>query len=139
MRHNHILVVDDDQGIREGILQLLEFEGYRCIGACNGKDALRILSLITPPQLIILDLQMPVMCGQEFLQIRQNDPKIASVPVLVVSGIADYTTATGMSGLLKKPFDTWVLLGKVEQLCGRPENRWHLQSLSRTISSPSGR
>ncbi len=84
---NYILVVDDEIDIREALVEILKREEYSVESARNGQDALDFLKAAKRlPQLIILDLFMPIMDGKEFLNILTQDPKMNHIPILVVSG-----------------------------------------------------
>jgi CheY-like chemotaxis protein len=87
-RLDTVLVVDDYSDARETIRDVLEQQGYRVIEAANGQQALNILVSEALPQigLIVLDLRMPVMDGHEFLQVVRSYVRLATIPVLVVSG-----------------------------------------------------
>src|SRR5215471_4078459 len=63
-----VLIVDDDEDIRESVASILRVEGYDVDVACHGKEALDRLVTAAPPSLILLDLMMPVMDGRTFLQ-----------------------------------------------------------------------
>src|SRR5712675_834532 len=81
-----IVVVDDDDDIREAVREVLHEEGYRTVGAANGVEALQLLrSSPELPQLILLDLMMPVMDGWEFLMGIDEDPAFHSIPVALMS------------------------------------------------------
>src|SRR5215207_3043427 len=83
----YILVVDDDEDIRVTIQQILEEEGYPALAAANGEEALRIIhSQPRRPRLVLLDLMMPVMDGQRFQAKLSEDPGLAAVPVVILSG-----------------------------------------------------
>ncbi|HET9793477.1 MAG TPA: response regulator [Thermoanaerobaculia bacterium] len=82
-----VLVVEDDDDVREALLLLLENEGVRAVGATDGRDALERLEAGFRPSLILLDLMMPVMDGERFLRARKADPNLASIPVVVVSAM----------------------------------------------------
>jgi CheY-like chemotaxis protein len=84
-----LLVVEDDRDIRESLQDLLEVEGYAVFTAENGKDALDRLHGMDAPDLILLDLMMPVMSGDEFLRQLRKDDSLRSIPVLVVSAWTD--------------------------------------------------
>ncbi|MEO5970088.1 MAG: response regulator [Bdellovibrionia bacterium] len=73
MRCKSILVVEDEESIRENFQLLLELEGYSVFTASNGKESLRILKTIEKPCLILLDLLMPVMNGMEFLEAKSQE------------------------------------------------------------------
>lgn len=82
-----VLVVDDDPEIRETLSELLDANGYQVLAAENGQIALDVLKR-TPrfPCVVVLDLTMPVLDGQEFLRRRASDPILRDIPVVVVSG-----------------------------------------------------
>ena len=112
-----VLVVDDDPDIRETLRFVLEDAGYPVYSAENGKEALAILASVERlPGLILLDLMMPVMSGDEMLKALKAVKALAQIPVTIV-------TASGApmpklaSGLLKKPVDLDVLLRIVSRSC----------------------
>lgn len=80
-----ILLVDDDAGFRDAVTRLLEANGYTTVAAGDGQQALRLLRAGTAPALILLDLRMPVMDGPAFRTEQLRDPRLRSIPVLVVS------------------------------------------------------
>jgi CheY-like chemotaxis protein len=113
-----VLVVDDDPDIRETLRFVLEDAGYPVYCAENGREALEVLAHAErQPGLILLDLMMPVMSGDEMLRALKAVHALAQIPVTIV-------TASGApmpplaSGLLKKPVDLDVLLRMVDKLCG---------------------
>jgi CheY-like chemotaxis protein len=115
-----VLVVDDDPDIRETLRFVLEDAGYPVYTAENGKEALSILaSQNRLPGLILLDLMMPVMSGEEMLKALKAVKALAQIPVTIVtaSGAPMPPLATG---LLKKPVDLDVLLRLVEKSCAEP-------------------
>jgi CheY-like chemotaxis protein len=77
-------VVEDDAAVREGIVLLLERRGYLVIAACDGSEGLR-LARSNSPEVITLDLEMPVMDGWSFRRLQQGDPALADIPVIVVT------------------------------------------------------
>jgi len=80
-----ILLVDDDAGFRDAVGRLLEANGYTAVAAGDGHQALRLLRAGTAPALILLDLRMPVMDGPAFRTEQLRDPRLRSIPVLVLS------------------------------------------------------
>ena len=118
MRCQTILIVEDDVNIRETLKSLLELEGFAVFAAVNGQDGLNALKHITAPCLVLLDLLMPVMDGTEFLKVKSSDSVIATIPVCVVSAVADRTQAPGAVGYIKKPIDFDALLRFVRRYCG---------------------
>jgi two-component system chemotaxis response regulator CheY len=117
-----ILIVDDDDGIRETFRDLLRFEGYEVETAENGHAALQRVEA-EPPGMVLLDMIMPVMDGMQFLRIlRQHaDPEVARVAVAVISGIGpagEQLRAHYACELLAKPVDARTLLCVVRRHCG---------------------
>jgi CheY-like chemotaxis protein len=115
-----ILVVDDEADIRWLISELLIDEGYTVAQATNGREALTYLQAANPlPCVIILDLMMPVMNGWDFLQVRQQNPLLAPIPIVVVSAArtAINVSALGVQGALDKPFDVHSLLATIQRYC----------------------
>lgn len=114
----HVLVVDDAPTIRSLVSIILESEGYHVTTAANGKEALERIA-IDPPDLVLLDLVMPVMSGwelQEALRARS-----CTIPVVLMS--ADQRARAeaarhGAGGCLPKPFDPDVLLQTVARFVG---------------------
>jgi CheY-like chemotaxis protein len=112
-----ILVVEDDQDIREMLHELLTDEGYTVFTANNGKEGLLKLQLMRRPCLILLDLMMPVMNGWEFLDAKGSNDIIASIPVIVTSAIADRNQALQVTEVVKKPIDLDALLRTIFKIC----------------------
>ena len=81
-----VLVVDDDRGVRELLIRSLSFEGFEVMEAANGQDALTQLRTGRRPGVIVLDLRMPVMDGWAFRVAQRADPRIARIPVVILSG-----------------------------------------------------
>jgi CheY-like chemotaxis protein len=90
---------------------LFDGEGYRVATATDGQDGLSQLDC--GPDLIVLDLMMPVMDGHEFLRRLGALPVHTDTPVLVVSAQHDGSPPQGASAVMSKPFDTEALLGQV--------------------------
>jgi CheY-like chemotaxis protein len=116
-----ILIVDDDAGIRQLLTLFLQHKGYAVDCATNGAEALEHLEHNqTLPQLLLLDLMMPVMDGAEFRQVQQQDPRLATIPVVVISAaenIQVQALALTADAYLPKPIDFDTLLVLVEQYC----------------------
>lgn len=112
-----ILVVEDDDDIRNAMIDVLESEGYHAEAATNGKEALDLLHKITKPCLVLLDMMMPIMNGREFLDEVMEDSYLAPIPVLIVSAVADKSDTKGAVGFLKKPVDLDVVLKIVDEYC----------------------
>jgi len=116
----HIMVVEDDEAIRETLAEVLEGEGYGVTRAANGAEALEQLHESGRADLILLDLMMPVMDGWELRARLRSDPKYAAIPVVVVSAhhaVAGQADGLGVQAWLAKPFDIDHLLGTIGRLC----------------------
>jgi CheY-like chemotaxis protein len=112
-----ILLVEDDTGIRDSIAECLESEGYDVAPVANGKEALRWLRSAAPPDLIVVDLVMPVMNGAELIDELRGDVTLRDIPVVLMTGAAA-TAAMPFpraNGYLSKPFDLGALLDTVER------------------------
>ena len=120
--HSPVLIVEDDADLREMMAQLLSLEGYRTQTVANGVEALAVLEGGDRPDVILLDLMMPVMDGWEFRRRQVQDPRIADVPVVVLSAL-DPSRAADLAGaaFLKKPLDFDRLLDLVRRFCLRPD------------------
>jgi len=95
-----VLIVDDDRDMREVLVDLFALEGYRVSAAANGRQALKEARR-HPPDIILLDLMMPVMTGWQFRAEQARDPGLARVPVVVMSGFAE---GLDVAAVLPKPF-----------------------------------
>jgi CheY-like chemotaxis protein len=120
-----VLVVDDDRDICDIIAEALALAGHRVLIASNGRMALD-QARRTCPDLIVLDLMMPVMSGWEFLEARREDPALVSVPVIVDTAFSE-TQVDGAAVILQKPFDVDTLLAAVARLSGGGRER-HVSS-----------
>jgi CheY-like chemotaxis protein len=90
-----VLVVEDDEDIRESLAQVLRDEGYAVAAAANGREALAQLRSDEPrPDIILLDLMMPVMDGWQFRVAQQEDPQLAAIPVVILTALSDAKKAT---------------------------------------------
>jgi len=113
-REDYILVVDDEEDIRDAICEVIEMGGCSALTASNGAEALRVLAEHRPC-LIILDLLMPVMTGNEFLEILHLEPELADVPVLISTSAPD--RAPPGIPVLAKPVDLYKLWDWMRRSC----------------------
>ena len=116
----HILVIEDDAATRDAMSLVLELQGYAVTGAANGQDALVQLRTGTRPNLILLDLMMPILDGWGFRAQQQQDPGLASIPVVVVSAdgsVRQKAASLGAAGYLMKPVEVEDLLDTVQRHC----------------------
>lgn len=116
-----ILVVEDDWVIRETLSELLSSEGYRVLTAENGLEGLHALRAASDVSAVLLDLQMPVMNGEKFLDALETleDARLRSVPVLVLTARREGLDRP-VAGLLRKPVNVEVLLERLRGLCEAP-------------------
>lgn len=121
----NILIVEDDPGTRDMIANLLLTEGFYAIGAEDGLEALHLLRTVRhrapqTPCLVLLDLAMPRLGGNEFRRAQLGDPTVAGVPVAVMSGavnLEERARALGAVATVSKPIDVEALLNVVKQFC----------------------
>jgi len=111
-----ILVIDDDEGVREAMVSILQVMGYSVASAINGKDALDYLRRAATPDLIISDLAMPIMDGRQFRREQVKEPRLAKIPVIVVSALSDQTDIDA-NEIFIKPVEVEILLAAVDRYC----------------------
>jgi CheY-like chemotaxis protein len=111
-----VLVVDDDASIRKMIVAALKRGPYQFFEAPNGKEALDLMRS-DHPDVVVLDLMMPILSGWDVLRERQNDPELSRIPVILISANRDPEIATavdkGICAFLPKPFDIGALTALV--------------------------
>lgn len=114
MGSRSVLLVEDDVDIRESFQELLEAHGFEIIPASNGKEALDRLSEDPLPALVLLDMMLPVMSGNELLAVMRASDRLARVPVIILStgtklmgakDLARYASTYGVAALLPKPVE----------------------------------
>ena len=117
------MIIDDDADIRDSIEMALTASGYDVIGAADGAAALAILeSAENLPSVILLDLRMPVMNGEQFRAAQLARPHLAKVPVVVLSGdanVAARAKALSVENFVLKPIDLDQLLAEVGRYAHR--------------------
>ena len=118
-RQGSILLVDDYADARASVREVLEDRGHAVIEATNGQEALNLLVSMQGPQigLIVLDLQMPVMDGWQFLKLLGNYVRLASIPVVIVSSFSGELADPGTKsvvGRLQPPYDMDELVAIVD-------------------------
>lgn len=111
-----VLVIDDDEGIRTAMAEILEILGYEVTVAVDGQEAVDLLEVGLEPSAIVLDMMMPRMDGWAFLTRIRADPKFHDLPVVVASAVATECPA-GADAWLQKPFDLTDLDREVARLC----------------------
>jgi signal transduction histidine kinase len=119
-----VLVVENDQSLSESLGLLLDERGYEVSFAANGSEALARLAADILPDLIVLDLKMPVMNGWEFRTIQKDDPKLGLIPVLAMSADSSpQAAAISAEGYLHKPFDSREMMAAVERVLSENAER----------------
>jgi DNA-binding response OmpR family regulator len=116
-----VLVVDDDDLIRDTLATALSDEGYSVRVAGDGRAALDTLGAWRP-DLIVLDLMMPIMDGQAFRVAQRSAPVTADIPVIVLSAAHNVharAAGLGAAAVFAKPFDLIALLDAVESVLRR--------------------
>lgn len=113
-----ILVIEDEADIAETMVMLLETEGYSASYVANGEAALSRLARSDLPNVILLDLTMPVMNGSDFRRRQLADPRIAPIPVIVLTAtptVGDRDELRAQA-ILTKPVGVTELLNTIERV-----------------------
>ncbi len=111
-----LLVVEDNDVAREGLATVLRSAGYEVVTACNGQQALALLAAGPLPDLVLLDMLLPVLDGWQFL--KQMKEQGRQVPVIVTTGTIltpEWARDYGCRGFLRKPIETDALLAEVRR------------------------
>jgi excisionase family DNA binding protein len=115
-----VLIVDDDERLREYVRVNLEMEGYTVHEAGSGEEGMKVLDELRP-DLVLLDVMMPRVDGWEMLQLMHERHGVGSIPVVMFSGkvdeaVADQAAERGAQGFIGKPFDPQELIAQTKQL-----------------------
>ena len=115
-----ILYIEDNEFNRKIVRQLLARTTYQLREAHDGEAGVAA-ALATPPDLILMDIQLPKISGLDATRQLRNDPRTASVPIIVVtsfalSGDEQKATAAGATAYLAKPYSPRVLLAKIREI-----------------------
>jgi CheY-like chemotaxis protein len=124
-RRGHVLIVEDDPDTRDMLSTLLLSAGFQPVAAEDGLEALHLLRTVKhhapdTPCLVLLDLMMPRLGGDQFRRVQLDDPTVAAVPVAVMSGAADIeerAQSLGAVATVIKPIDFNALLEVVRRYC----------------------
>ena len=120
---HEILIVEDDSALREALAQVLSDEGYELFSARDGLEAVNCLKKGNRPDVILLDLSMPVVNGWEFRMFQKRDPELARIPVVIITA-GGYTREEVAwlepAALVPKPVDLTVLLSVIRRFCAAP-------------------
>jgi CheY-like chemotaxis protein len=118
-----ILIVDDDEDVREIVSIVLEANGYETMAAADGVDALEKLREGAKPALVLLDLRMPRLSGEELMRELRAKPALMDIPVVVMSadhGATLTAHAIGARACMQKPMDIDQLIHTVARLTDQP-------------------
>jgi two-component system chemotaxis response regulator CheY len=132
-----VLVVEDNDDIREAIGEILENEGYEIALARDGEHALDLLAELPRPCLLLVDLIMPRMDGWQLVNLLSRDDRLATIPVVVMSAAAHATTAPAHR-TLKKPVDLDILLKIVREHCCGDRNPGAAPGRGESVPPASG-
>jgi CheY-like chemotaxis protein len=116
-----VLVVDDDDAIREALRDLLDYAGFATIGARHGLEALKVLAASPEaPTFILLDLMMPVMDGWAFCDSRRKSSALRDIPVIAISAVEidESNRPSDIDAFLAKPIDVDGFAGLAVRMAG---------------------
>jgi CheY-like chemotaxis protein len=119
-----VLVVDDDEGIRDVLEIVLEEAGYRVVSASNGRAGLAYLRTSRAPDAVLLDLFMPLMNGWEFVREAAASERTAKIPIIVMTAAGSHW-GYPLPGerIMHKPIQSEHLLRMLRQVCGDCSDR----------------
>jgi CheY-like chemotaxis protein len=119
VKNGRILLVDDDDELRGTIGAVLQAEGFDVLEGRNGLHALQQLMRSPLPDVILLDMTMPLMTGFEFLDVQSQDPRVQRIPVIAVTAYDKVSQIAGVVAVVRKPFDLAQLLQAVRGVLER--------------------
>jgi DNA-binding response OmpR family regulator len=117
-----IVIVDDEFGLADVLTATLSDIGFRVFSAANGTQGLEVMAE-HPPDLVLLDYMMPLLDGVGVLKAMRANPKLADVPVIMMSAMPETVVRARCQGyvaFLRKPFDFNALLRTVERAVVEP-------------------
>jgi two-component system, cell cycle response regulator DivK len=111
-----ILVVEDEEDNRRILCDLLTSAGYEIIQAENGEAALAVAARVRP-DLILMDIQLPLLDGYEVTRRLKADPELCAIPIIAVtsSALSEATRAAGCDAYVAKPYSPRALLAKIRE------------------------
>jgi CheY-like chemotaxis protein len=110
-----VLIVEDERDLLDSLQEFFEDEGFTVQTATNGAEALSLLDADELPSVVLLDLMMPVLDGNELYARMRAEPRLAGIPVIVST--SDPSRAPSGVLIMKKPVNLGSLLGAVESHC----------------------
>jgi CheY-like chemotaxis protein len=112
----HVMVVDDDESVRTTLEAILRHHGHEVVTASSGADALQQLRAGPLPDLVLLDLMMPGIGGWDVIEAMSESPRLAEVPVVILTAFGAGPELPVGRPMLHKPVDDEVLRGLVDEL-----------------------
>jgi CheY-like chemotaxis protein len=114
-----VLVVDDDGALGELLSEFLELQGIEVDAAQSGEAALKALAKEPPPDLVLLDIKMPGISGEEVLRRMKENPRWARIPVAAMTGLrpGEFHLVANPDAFLAKPFDIASLADALMRMC----------------------
>lgn len=114
-----ILVIEDNQDIRENTCEILEMAGYTTIPAANGQEGIRY-AIQSQPNIILCDILMPEISGYDVIRILKNDPLTSKIPFVYVTASGEKNEIAlamemGAVGYVRKPFDVGELINAIHK------------------------
>lgn len=134
-----ILVIEDQEDVRENIAELLELSSYEVATATNGKEGVK-QALASPPDLVLCDIMMPEMDGYEVLYLLSKNQPTASIPFIFLTAKAEKSDFRkgmnmGADDYITKPFQEIELLGAIERRIQRHEELVNSSEIDEFVSS----
>ncbi len=122
-----VLIAEDNAVNRELLRELLEMRGYTVVEACDGAEALKMIEE-TQPDILLLDIGMPVLDGFGVVRALRGNPRFAALPALAVTAYAmqgdrEKILSSGFDGYLSKPVDARALAGELDRLLGKRDEK----------------
>jgi CheY-like chemotaxis protein len=126
-----VLIAEDNPVNRELLRELLETRGYTVTEACNGQEALAMVEQ-SPPDILLLDIGMPLLDGFGVVRKLRENPRFASLPVVAVTAYAmqgdrEKIMNSGFDGYLSKPVSSSLLVQELDRLSARHDRRESLR------------
>jgi CRP-like cAMP-binding protein len=139
MNKKAILVIEDQEDVRENIAELLELSNYNVTTAPGGKEGVK-LALSSPPDLVLCDIMMPEMDGYEVLYLLSKNPTTSSVPFIFLTAKAENSDFRkgmnmGADDYITKPYEEMELLGAIERRIQRHVELSNASEIDEFVSS----
>ena len=117
-KRESVLIVDDNKNVRGLLENVLRFEGYETASAINGKEALEMFAADWKPDLILMDIDMPVMDGYQTCEAIRDNKEYNSIPIIVLTAVYDKSVikkvlTIGANDYISKPFEPEELLARI--------------------------